>query len=610
MPGFIATINTKIRITPSNETTCLIESKLSEKYCIERRTNRKFGNDKFFYENDSYIFLLDGVVFNNHLLIEKYKAVDWRECVERMHSENPKTFYNEFRGSFLGFVYDKKLDEWLFYTDHVGDKQIFYTCLSDGGWLIGTEMSYVVDTLRANNQPITLNKDAAYMAVTLGYVIEDNTLVKEISKLIAGHYLVLDKNQIQEFQYHRFTNIPVEKTKEEYIDGIDRLFRDAVKMQFEKDKEYGYKHMACLSGGLDSRMTVWVAHDLGYTHQLNMTFSQSNYADFQVAQQIATDLRHDFMYKALDGGNCIYDIDSVSKLSYGMACFFGLSHTYSMFNKLNYQDYGIIHSGMIGDVVIGSYLTSPEYLPAKISDGAYSLKLKSKLNSYKFKYLYENAEIYMMYNRGFGFCGQGALAYGHEYTETFSPFYNVEFLEWCFSIPLKWRYNHEIYFDWVLSKYPKAANYIWEKVGMTILEYRKQLLLQQKQMPIERHYMTVLGMQIPSPRDPFFGEYVKGFMLRRLGLRKKMGKQIRRESNEEDTYMLLTKENMNPVDYWYYNNTELKEFMDKYWKETKHIVKDDGLLKDLTYLYEDSKATYDKLQSLTVLAAYRLIFEK
>ena len=53
--------------------------------------------------------------------------------------------------------------------------------------------------------------------------------------------------------------------------------------------------MACLSGGLDSRMTVWVAHDLGYTHQLNMTFCQSNYLDFKIAQQIATDLRHDFM---------------------------------------------------------------------------------------------------------------------------------------------------------------------------------------------------------------------------------------------------------------------------------------------------------------------------
>lgn len=605
MPGFIATIKTKIKMAPSNEDNCLIESKMSEKYCIERRTNKKFANDKFFYENDSYIYLLDGVVLNNHLLVEKYKAASWKECVEMMHSNNLKTFFNEFRGSFLGLVYDKKKDEWLFYTDHIGDKQIFYSCLSDGGWLIGTEISYMIETLRANNQCMTLNKDAAYMIITLGYVIEDNTLVEEIHKLVAGHYLILSKGQINEFQYHRFSNTPVEKTKDEFIEGIDRLFRDAVKMQFEKDKEYGYKHMSCLSGGLDSRMTVWVAHNMGYTRQLNMTFCQSNYLDFQVAQQIATDLKHDFMFKALDGGNCIYDIERVSKLSYGMACFFGLSHTYSMFNKLNYQEYGIIHSGMIGDVVVGSYLNNPEYLPAKVSDGAYSLELISRINSYKFKYPYENAEIYLMYNRGFGFCGQGALAYGHDYTETFSPFYNVEFLEWCFSIPLKWRYNHEIYFDWILTKYPEAANYIWEKIGMTITEYRNQ----QQLKPTEHHYMTILGKQIPSLFDPCFGEYIKGFILRRLGLRKKVGNQVVQEPTEKGTFMLLTKDNMNPVDYWYYNNSELKEFMDEYWRVNKHLIKDEQLLKDMTYLYEDCKATYDKLQPLTVLAAEKLIFE-
>lgn len=606
MPGFIVIIKSKIKAAASTETGCLIESKSSGKYCIERRTNRKFENDKFFYENDNYIFLLDGVVFNNHLLVEKYNASDWRECVEIMHSKKPRTFYNEFRGSFLGFVYDKRKDEWLFYTDHIGDKQIFYAHLSEGGCLVATEMSYMVDTMRLNGQKLTPNRDAAYMAITLGYVIENNTLVSEIQKLVAGHYLTISNNEINETQYHRFTNTPIEVTKEDMIEEIDKRFRNAVKLQFEKDREYGYKHITGLSGGLDSRMTVWVAHDLGYTHQLNMTFSQSNYIDFQVAQQIATDLRHDFIFKALDGGNCIYEIDKVSKLSYGMACFFGLSHTYSMFSKINYQDYGIIHSGMIGDVVIGSFMYEPRYRPALISDGAYSTQVIDRLKDYSFKYQYDNVEIYMMYNRGFGFCGQGALAYGHTETETFSPFYDVDFMEYCLSIPLDWRCNHKIYHEWILTKYPQAANYVWEKIGMTIKEYRNQ---QQKQL-VKRHYMRVFGMQVSAPNDPYFGEYVKGFVFRRLGLRKKVGKRIQSEKGNNHTFMLSTKNHMNPVDYWYYGNSELRDFMDNYWKKNKDIVMDRQLLDDMSYLYEDCNATYDKLQPLTVLAAYKLIFKK
>lgn len=605
MPGFIATIGANIKAVPSTENNCIFNSIQTDKYYVEHRTCNKFLNDKFLFENDEYIYLLDGVVFNNHQLIDKYKALDWKDCVVNMHKQDPLTFYNEFRGSFLGLVYNKQNDSWLFYTDHVGDKQIFYTQLEDGGWLIGTEMSYMADTMHLNKQVMTPNRDAAYMVITLGYVIENNTLVNEIHKLVAGHYLVITNGKFQEIQYHRFSNTPVERSKEEMIEEIDRRFRNAVRHQFEKDKEYGYKHMACLSGGLDSRMTVWVAHELGYQRQLNMTFCQSNYTDFKVAQQIATDLRHDFMFKTLDGGNCIYDIDVVSKISFGMACFFGLSHTYSMFSKVNFKDYGIIHSGMIGDVVVGSYLYCPKYESAQITNGAYSEEVIDKLKSYQFKYTYPNSEIYMIYNRGFGFCGQGALAYGHTDTETYSPFYDVEFMEYCLSIPLEWRCGHKIYKEWILSKYPDAADYIWERIGKTI----KDSLVADLKKPIVRHTMNIAGKEIPTPRDPYFGAYIRGFILRRLGIRKKVGKKnIIEKDSSKHTFMLDTKEHMNPVDYWYYGNPELRSFMDDYWNQNKNIIKDQQLLKDMMYLYTDCKATYDKLQPLTLLAAYKLLW--
>jgi asparagine synthase (glutamine-hydrolysing) len=608
MPGFIVTIGTKIKMSPSTEKDCMCDNLNCEEYFIEHRTIDKFLNDKFLFDTIDYVYLLDGVVFNNHFLMEKYDCDDWKTCVNIMHRKKPRTFFNEFRGSFLGFVYDKKNDSWLFYTDHIGDKQIFYTHLKDGGWLVCTEMSYMVETMRFNHQKMTPNRNAAYMAVTLGYVIENNTLINEIQKLVPGHYLIIKGEKAKEEQYHRFTNTPQKAMmKEDWIEEIDKHFRNAVRLQFEKDNEYCYKHMTCLSGGLDSRMTVWVAHDLGYVNQLNITFSQSNYLDFQIAQQIATDLHHDFMFKALDGGNCIYDIDVVSRISYGMACFFGLSHTYSMFSKLDYHDYGIVHSGMLGDVILGSYLNFPEYgVPAQISDAAYSIELIDRLKDYLFQYTYSDAEMYMMYNRGFCFCGQGSLAYGHTKTETYSPFCDVDFMELCLSIPLELRCNHKIYKEWILSKYPAAANYIWEKTGKKIYNENDKEEVSQK-----RHMISLFGNFIPTPMDPSFGEYVKGFVLRRLGLRKKVGKQkITEEGENTHTFMLTTKYNMNPVDYWYYGNPDLKKYMDDYWNSNNYIVSDKQLLMDLTYLYQDCKATYDKLQPLSLIAAQKLIFDK
>ena len=612
MPGFVAVLNSNITISPSKEKECFVDSKRDDRYIIERRTNKKFFNDKLFFENEDFLFLLDGVILNNHILMDKYDCQDWVACVLKMHGHDSYTYYKEMRGSFLGCVYDKKKDRWLFHTDHIGDKQIFYAKLPDGGWLIGTEMSYMVDTMRMNSLPMTLDRNAAYMDITLGYLIEDNTLVKEIRKLTAGHYLIIEDGKLTENQYHRFSNVPIERTKDEMIEEIDRRFRHAVQLQFAKDDEYGYKHIAGLSGGLDSRMTVWVAHKLGYTKQLNFTFCQSNYIDFQVAQQIAIDLKHDFIFKALDGGNCIYDIDNVTQLTYGNACFFGLSHSKSLTDKINYESYGIVHTGMLGDVILGTYLTKPEYnVTPKISDGGCSTEVVSRLRDYNFKYDYVNSEIYIMYSRGFGSCGQGTLSYGHVQTETMSPFCDVDFMEYCFSIPLKWRYNHRIYIDWILSKYPQAADYIWEHIGEKILDYKERGFQIKQKHEVKRHKVNIGRWGIPLPTDPYFGEYLKGFLMRRLGLRKKVAdRTIEDGTNERHTFMLSTENNMNPVDYWYYGNSDLRTFMDNYWQTNKYLIKDKQLMEDMAYLYEDCKATYDKLNVLTVLSAYKLIFKK
>lgn len=68
-------------------------------------------------------------------------------------------------------------------------------------------------------------------------------------------------------------------------------FKNAIKRAFEKDLEYGYKHLVALSGGLDSRMTAWVAHTMGYTNMLNYTFSQTDYLDEKVPKQITDKLK-------------------------------------------------------------------------------------------------------------------------------------------------------------------------------------------------------------------------------------------------------------------------------------------------------------------------------
>lgn len=119
----------------------------------------------------------------------------------------------------------------------------------------------------------------------------------------AGKYIKIENNKFEIKTYYELDNTPnYNQTEDEIIDNINELFRNAVKLEFEKDKEYRYKHIVALSGGLDSRMTTWVAHDMGYTDQLNYTFSQSDYLDETIAKEIARDLEHEWIFKFLDNG--------------------------------------------------------------------------------------------------------------------------------------------------------------------------------------------------------------------------------------------------------------------------------------------------------------------
>lgn len=587
MPGFILHIGKEnLEFSPETRKKLVVEHSEGKGYQVERRVVNKFMNDRIFYDANDYLVVVEGIVLNNHELMSKYNAGSWLECVKVMYEKEGDSFFNAFRGSFSGALYDKENDKWLIYTNHIGDKQIFLSKVPDG-YLFGSEIGFIVDCRKKNDLPISLDNTGTYMTLTYGFCIENKTLISEIEKLCPGHYYKIENGKLEDIQYHRFSNSPKDISKEEAIEGIEKLFTQAIKRAFEKDKEYGYKHIATLSGGLDSRMTVMVAHELGYTKQLNMTYCESGYLDFTIAQQIATDLHHDWLFKPLDGGDCIDLIDDVTKITYGSANFFGLAHGLSMEKLINYDEYGIFHTGQLGDVIIGSYLKKMRYgQQQKSGDGAYSYELIDRLNNYKFIYEYDDAEIFMMYNRGLCGISQGLLTF-QENSESYSPFTDVDFFEFCYSIPIKLRFNHKIYFDWILAKHPNAAQYIWEKTGKKIQSFEN----------VEPKYMTLFGNKVPHFTDKAFPNYLKGFILRRLGFSKKVQKI--------KTITLLSKSNMNPVDYWYATNPYIRQFMDGYWNENKKIIPNNVSF-DMSHLYNDC-VLYDKLQCLTVLSLIKLI---
>ena len=197
------------------------------------------------------------------------------------------------------------------------------------------------------------------------------------------------------------------------------------------------------------------------TNLLTFTYSESNYYDENIPKKIADDFKLHWIFKNLDNGLNLFYLDEVTKLNEGNCLYAGGAQVLDTFQILNLEKKGIIHTGMIGDVVVGTfYEQKEEKINYDIKSGAYSntliSKLKEKLKTFPIEN-YRNEEIFKFYTRGFLGANMGSPCIFISELESFSPFYNLDFLEYCLTIPLEKRWNYYIYDKWVITKYPKAT---------------------------------------------------------------------------------------------------------------------------------------------------------
>ena len=536
-------------------------------YEIEYSPSYKFKNDMVNYQDESFTLILDGVVLNKKELLSKSSNMDWASYLLQSYIKNGDTFFDKLRGSFYGCLIDKKKNKIIVFADHISSKRFYYTNQKDSV-LFSNNYGHLLKRIKDFGGTTSLNIKASYLLLTYGYTFEDITITNEIKRLMVGQYALIQDGILKLLTFFTLRNTPIRISENEAIEEIDFRFREAIKLAFNKDKEYGYKHIAALSGGLDSRMTVWVAHELGYTDQLNITFSQSNYLDETIPKQIAAELKHEWLFKALDNGLFLMDIDEVSKLTGGNVLYYGIAHGVSLYKYLNFENLGLIHSGQLGDVVIGSFNinknTNEKY---KIGDGAYSKKILHTIKDIYFKVDYPNVEIFKMYIRGFYGANQGLVGVT-DYSETYSPFYDVDFMSFALSIPVELRINHYLYKKWIIEKYPNAAKYIWEKEKVPV-NYKYMLKIRNKNIPLNQ-----IGKKF----------------LNRLGA---------------NLYGSDSKNYMNPLNYYNRTNTSLKAYMDDYFDKNINNIHFSSLRNECVNLYKNA-LTLEKIQVLSLLSAIKV----
>lgn len=185
-----------------------------------------------------------------------------------------------FNGMFALALWDRKERTLLLARDRYGIKPLYYA-RQGTTFSFGSEQKAILSDPGFRRR---LNAPALLEYFTFQNLFTDQTLLEGIRLLPAGDYLQLDfatgAERTTRYWDYRFREPDEPADDEEYVEELDRLFRQAVNRQLVSDVELG----AYLSGGMDSgSITAIAAQSLPYMKTFTCGFDLSSASGIELS---------------------------------------------------------------------------------------------------------------------------------------------------------------------------------------------------------------------------------------------------------------------------------------------------------------------------------------
>ena len=507
---------------------------------VAYRKYPKFENEQLFSVSEECLLLTEGVLLNAGEIKAETKSDSLRDALFKLFSRTPHNALVRLNGPFCGVYHDRTENRTHIFTNRIGDRPVYYY-QSGNHRIASSNINLLIAFCHENALTLTFDQAAGNMMLELGFMADNCTMAREIKRVFPGECLIWEKVEQRTEQYYMYDNTCDDSiTLNDAIETVDRLFRQAVGRCFDKDKEYGYHHVADLSGGLDSRMTTWVARDMGYGPFLNLNWGMSCCEDYKIAAKVAAYLGNDFIFESLDNMNCFYDLDEAVRRNFGAAIYIGPTGALRFAKNIRSELFGLKHSGQLGDVIVGSFVYEIEHKkPNENSVFGYAC-----VNNCRVPYEnYQNVEQARYYVRGFlGVTNASQLQ--NEYWIVTSPFLDNDLMEYCLKIPLKYRVNHYLYVKWIEAKYP------------AVLKFRRQ-------------------GSLLSVRNTYLHPKVSSFVNRAFNRFKRDSQTLKYKLKLSQYRYRLDVDGMNPLDAVFERDGRLPAYMQDYFDKSIGLFEGD-----------------------------------
>lgn len=536
----------------------------ADEYVIGRSVLNKLKSDKLFFENEKYILVTDGVVFEESFSPEK--------IITEFEAKRTDAF-KFIDGNVSGLLFDKQKKDFFVFNDHLATRSIFYYYDKDFGFIIASEFQAIAKILKENKLNYNIDKSAAYCLMLYGHLLEDVTLIKEVKRLKYSsiiHYN-LAKNEFTLDKYFDYKVEDKEISQADAIEKLDKLFLRSVKKSWNKDVENQAEHLSLLSGGMDAKTNALIAKEAGYKNINTYTFGQSTSQDVIIAKEVAE--KNDFNHQC----NFLDDAAYLNIKNYkqyvsntdGLVLLQGSAHMQSSLAKLDLNPYVVLHTGQIGDALFGSFTNTKSLLEIKRNIGyvgkVFDERMLENIEGLDEVLKRNNAsqELFVYEQRIINAAIMGDRSL-YNVIDSVSPFYDLELIKFMQSVPQSLKTNDKLYFDWLAKKHPQVLNHKWEKIDM-------------------------------KPNHP---------------LKVKYGKTFKRYVNGARKYFNFNYDSMNPFSKWLTENPEIiTNLKSSFYQEIELLKIEDSLKKDMITVFENDVFEYrNKFSVYTLVLALKLHF--
>lgn len=574
MPGFFITnLSGDFKLRNYDDSRCRRDQISLDSWTVKRNTLNKFINDKVFCETETHFVLLEGVIYNFCELRDSCGCPDYSSTVVSMLENEGALFFQKFKGSFSGAVYDKKEKKWIVFTGQLGEKAIFYYA-GDNVLILGSQLNYVTDCMK--QEGIARKPDCASLNqfMAYGYYLDDSTCVDGVKRLYPGEFIEVGQDCRPKVRsYYKADHVQdLKEPDDEIMKQYQETFLNAMESIIRKNAEYGYKNLLDISGGADSRMICYAAKELKADNVLLDCYGQSNCRDARIAAHIADKLGYEYVFRSLDNADCMMHIDDNILMNNGATIYCGITGGKSMLEMFDRDTFGLECTGLLGDVDEGSMVVT--YCDGPIDKNYLRFRNSTTLEFGK-DFVFADGveerfknhlnEHYWFYTRGMIF-GMTSYFIRQNFVEAATPFGDVDFLNVFLRTPWEKRVKNFLLRKWMIKYYPQAAAIPYAATGVSI-----------------KRSITRPGR---------LEAYLKANLCHLF-----------------HTWMPNRPYGMNDFEYWYRTNSVFQNYLEGYCKENYFLCEKYGGIKSNVDKLLGSGSIGDKLLVVSVLSILKIYLE-